>query len=334
MQPSATEYNKRWKITKEVVKKRKQDGVIGVILVGSVARKECYPSSDIDLLVISEEKRQYHDEWIDGVPITTGCLTPTDIKNANDILKSELMKGKILHDPSGKLAETIQIIREDAWSRSLTEKDLKYQWMSSMSRAYEEYAHQTDDPYSAIVWHRVSAFYQTSCYLLKEHDVWKPRPGDLSYLGEHEETFEDIMRLKPLLKRAESIQELFEEFEDQLLHFVEQEKDRIDEENQTMVKRCASTHKSRLNAFFMENGDWVSGVFGYRNYVNQLYSYPIAEVYSIQAPHVVGPLLNVKTPETYQKLCTEINCFEKDIMRQLADISNGVESLFSRIITS
>jgi hypothetical protein len=163
---------------------------------------------------------------------------------------------------------------------------------------------------------------------LKEHDVWKPRPGDLSHLGDREEIFEDIMMFRPLLDRAEFIQYLFEEFEDQLLHFVEQEKDRIDEESQTMVKRCASIHKSRLNAFFMDNGDWVSGVFGYRNYVNQLYSYPIAEAYGIEAPHVIGPLLKVKAPEMYKNLCMEINCFEKDIKRQLKVVSNGVEYRF------
>jgi hypothetical protein len=328
MCPSSEEYVKRWRITRQIVDSMEKGDMHGVLLVGSVAREDCYESSDIDLMVVEDEKRRYPDRWVGGVPVTTACLTVSDVMNASDVLKSELLCGRILYDPYGKIDEVVQRIRDELDASGLDEKGLKLNWLSRVSAGYKGHADEADDPYSVVAWYRAYTFYQTSRHLLEEHGVWKPRPRDYEqYLGAYEEPVEGVMSFQPLLERKNTVQSRFEEFEDQLLVFAERHEDRISSDCYEMVKHCVSDHKSRLSAFHVERGDWLSGIFGYRNYVNELYSWPLSEAYNVKPTEPIGKLMEIGDPQTFTVLCKEINCFKEDIWEQLAELRKSLSKL-------
>lgn len=328
MYPSSEEYVKRWRITRQIVDSIEKENIHGVLLVGSVARGDCYESSDIDLMVVANEKRRYPDRWVEGVPVTTVCLSVSDVMNASDVLKSELLSGRILYDPHGKIGVIVQRIRDELDASSLDEKELKLNWLSQVSAGYKSHADEADDPYSVVAWYRAYTFYQISRHLLGEHSVWKPRPRDYErYLGAYEESIEGVMSFQPLTERRIAVQSRFEEFEDQLLLFAERHEDHISSDSYEMVMHCAINHRSRLCAFYMEGGDWLSGIFGYRNYVNELYSWPLSEAYNVKPAEPLGKLMEIGDPPTFPFLCKEINCFKGDIRRQLAELRNCLSKL-------
>jgi len=328
MCPSFEEYVKRWRITRQIVDSLEKENILGVLLVGSVAREECHESSDIDLIVVSYEKRRYPDRWVEGVPVTTACLTVSDVMDASDILKSELLCGRILYDPLGKTEDVVNGIQDELDASGLDEKELKLNWLSQVSAGYRGHADEAEDPYSVMVWYRAYAFYQISRHLLEEHGVWKPRSRDYQrYLGAYEETVEGVMSFRPLTERKITIQSRFEEFEDQLLLFAERHEERISSDGYEMVRHCASNHKSRICAFYIEGGDWLSGIFGYRNYVNELYSWPLSEAYNIKPTEPIGKLMEIDDPPMFPALCKEINCFKGNVREQLAELRNCLSQL-------
>lgn len=86
----------------------------GVILFGSWAKDEAYPSSDLDLAVISEDFQGQHriarrlflaERWRSDAPADILGLTPHELCTARSLLVREILKyGQVLFD-TGCVAE-------------------------------------------------------------------------------------------------------------------------------------------------------------------------------------------------------------------------------------
>ncbi len=93
---------------------RKEIRVQGVILFGSWAKNEAYPSSDLDLAVISEDFSGQHriarrlflaERWPSDVPADIVGLTPHELCAAQSLLVREILTyGHVLFD-NGCVAE-------------------------------------------------------------------------------------------------------------------------------------------------------------------------------------------------------------------------------------
>lgn len=92
----------------------------GVILFGSWAKDEAYPSSDLDLAVISEDFRGQHriarrlflaERWTDDAPADIIGLTPQELREMRSLLVREIVQhGRALFD-TGPVAEAQKLHR-------------------------------------------------------------------------------------------------------------------------------------------------------------------------------------------------------------------------------
>ena len=325
------EGEKRWRIIDKQNFRLREDHPLGLVLVGSVARGECEASSDIDLIVVSDDGRKYPDDWIEGIPVTFASKSMPDIREADDILKSELLKGIVLYDPQGLIDQTIQGWRKELALQKRSESDLKLDWCHRISEECYAQSLATSDPYSKITFLRESCYYILCHFLLRNSKVWKPRAKDLSrYQDNSGVDIEEIMSFIPFIAKATTIQDLFEAFEGQLLGFLERNRSRISSGGLEFARNCASVHKSRLPRFYMNNGDWFSGIFGYRNYLNRIYAYPIAEAHSTE-PTDLTTLMGLTDPPAFRDLCRAVNCFEEREQAQLLRISERYNLLRRRL---
>lgn len=280
------------------------------------------------MIIITNRERKFVDEWHSGIPVQIGCHSLTGLQGINDAAKCDLLQGVILFDPNNFLTEWVSDLRKELLSSGKTIKNLKLCWLSRIGEEQYLQATKSKDPYSTITFLRDSCYYIISHFLLDKLDIWKPRSQDLSlYLSRHMITIEKIMNSSPLLDIGNEIQDKFEILEEQLLSFVELDTNKINPKGQEMVRRSAAVNKSRLLAFYMEKGDWLSSIFGYRNYLNRLYPYPIAEAYGFTPPHFIGELLNINDPPIYPILCREINCFRDPVKEHLEIIQEQMINL-------
>jgi len=99
-----------------------RDDIVGVLLVGSAARGEETPFSDIDLRVVVRSQdgkritRDGLDTWIDGIYIDAGFVDKNAYSNVTQILAHPITANNIndaiiLHDPEGLLAMQQEEIR-------------------------------------------------------------------------------------------------------------------------------------------------------------------------------------------------------------------------------
>lgn len=87
---------------------RREIRLQGVILFGSWAKDEAYPSSDLDLAVISEDFQGQHriarrlflaERWTSDVPADILGLTPHELHAAQSLLVREILQhGQALFD--------------------------------------------------------------------------------------------------------------------------------------------------------------------------------------------------------------------------------------------
>lgn len=87
---------------------RREIRLQGVILFGSWARDEAYPSSDLDLAVISEDFQGQHriarrlflaERWTSDAPADILGLTPQELDTAQSLLVREILQyGHVLFD--------------------------------------------------------------------------------------------------------------------------------------------------------------------------------------------------------------------------------------------
>ncbi|MCS7274115.1 MAG: nucleotidyltransferase domain-containing protein [Candidatus Bipolaricaulota bacterium] len=87
---------------------RREIRLQGVILFGSWAKDEAYPSSDLDLAVISEDFQGQHriarrlflaERWTSDVPADILGLTPQELRTAPSLLVREILQyGQVLFD--------------------------------------------------------------------------------------------------------------------------------------------------------------------------------------------------------------------------------------------
>ena len=277
---------------------------------------------------MTKRERKFIDEWHSGIPVQIGCHSLTGLQGINDTAKCDLLQGVILFDPDNILTEWTSDLRKELHSSGKTIKDLKLRWLSRVIEEQSLHAAKSEDPYSTITFLRDSCYYIISHYLLDNLDIWKPRSQDLSlHLSRHLSTIENIMEFSPLLDIGNEIQDKFEILEEQLLSFVELNTSKINLKEQEIIRRAAYVNKSRLLAFYMEKGDWLSSIFGYRNYLNRLYPHPIAEVYGFTPPNFIGELLGISDPPIYPLLCREINCFRDPIVDHLEEIKEQMSNL-------
>jgi hypothetical protein len=103
-------------------KLRERDDIVGVLLVGSAARGEETPFSDIDVRVVVQSQdgkritRDGLDTWIDGIYIDAGFVDRNAYSNVTHILAHPITANNIhdaiiLHDPEGLLAMQQEAIR-------------------------------------------------------------------------------------------------------------------------------------------------------------------------------------------------------------------------------
>lgn len=99
-----------------------RDDIVGVLLVGSVARGDATEFSDVDLRVIVEQtdgnwlSRDGLDSWIDGIYIDAGLVAKDTYAAADKVLKNptvacDLNDAIILHDTANFLSNTQQEVR-------------------------------------------------------------------------------------------------------------------------------------------------------------------------------------------------------------------------------
>lgn len=99
---------------------RREIRLEGVILFGSWAKGEAYPSSDLDLAVISEDFRGQHriarrlflaERWKSDAPADIIGLTPQELRQRRSLLVHEILKhGRVLLD-TGAVAEAQRRLR-------------------------------------------------------------------------------------------------------------------------------------------------------------------------------------------------------------------------------
>ncbi len=87
---------------------RREIRLQGVILFGSWAKGKAYPSSDLDLAVISEDFQGHHriarrlflaERWPGDAPADILGLTPQELYTAQSLLVREILKhGQVLFD--------------------------------------------------------------------------------------------------------------------------------------------------------------------------------------------------------------------------------------------
>ncbi|MGH2397475.1 MAG: nucleotidyltransferase domain-containing protein [bacterium] len=105
------------RIVSNLLSKYERDrDIIGVLLEGSLARGDAFPRSDVDLrvLLVDGGKQPFHTEIVEGVRLEVRFM---DFHHSLSRLQENAMDiyayldGRILHDPSGRLAELAQIAR-------------------------------------------------------------------------------------------------------------------------------------------------------------------------------------------------------------------------------
>lgn len=89
------------------LQRAKQQGVIGVLLCGSVARGTARPVSDLDLRLFWPESRPFEATWHAGVLIERHGHSIPQAMQLLERSNAQLypwIEGQILHDPTGTLA--------------------------------------------------------------------------------------------------------------------------------------------------------------------------------------------------------------------------------------
>lgn len=111
-------------IAKKFVQEKlsQRDDIAGAILVGSAARGDETPFSDIDVRVVVDSKdgnrltRDGSDAWIDGIYVDVGIVAKHAYSNVAEILAHPITANNIndaiiLHDPEGFLTKLQEQIR-------------------------------------------------------------------------------------------------------------------------------------------------------------------------------------------------------------------------------
>ena len=124
----------------------KEEGVLGLLLFGSVARGTYNKNSDIDILmVVKEDKIKYYDieneakmrvEKLREPLLQRGChlristtvLDIEDIKKFHPIYIHFLLDGVILYEKNFMLTDFLNSIRKIDYQRNFTEKGEELRW--------------------------------------------------------------------------------------------------------------------------------------------------------------------------------------------------------------
>lgn len=127
------------RIVGEVLSHGAQDQiVVGVLLEGSLARDDANPGSDIDFRMLLKDghKRSFHTETRNGLRLE---IHYADLSQAQARLKEHPMDvyayldGRILYDPAGRLAQLIELAKEqfDSYRLPHGERERLSYWLTT-----------------------------------------------------------------------------------------------------------------------------------------------------------------------------------------------------------
>lgn len=190
----------------------------GILMFGSYARGDQRPTSDVDVLVITEEGAWRDVEERDGqmfemVYASFDLAKDFYSKNPNDAIQ-QWTDGKILYDPEGVMEELknyIFAIREKG-REPLTEKQMRHLKFEKEDKTRAaEYLHETD-PATA------NLYLQTLCQELVElyfelNRQWTPAPKQrLPYMRQAQpdmaKRFDDLFLAENFMKQLEETKKL------------------------------------------------------------------------------------------------------------------------------
>lgn len=136
---SFIQYRHHTKLIEEIINEFSNKAeVIGILLIGSVARGDAHYNSDLDLYILIEgeiKKKFICEERLDTV-VEFKYATLNQIKlnlESNHMELYSFLDGKILQDRQGKLENLIDIAQRkyDLYNVSREKKESIYHWLTS-----------------------------------------------------------------------------------------------------------------------------------------------------------------------------------------------------------